>query len=217
MQKVFEPWVGSDYECGGPHGCRILILGESHYGQPDKATLGFTNCIVGRYAITERRRFFSVVQRLVSLDTQRLRYSEASKRDFWNSVAFCNYVQAIVGPKARCRPTPAMWATGSAVLLHVLDELRPEVIVILGKQLKKHLPPVPVGMQVAYISHPSGRGMRYAECQPVIAAAIHRAVLARSSAQLALDAAKDDLQLELASSGLYGNAEVQGNAVSPMH
>ena len=180
MDRVFQPWIGASYRIGGAHNCRILILGESHYGKPADARLDFTTYIVGRYAITERRRFFSVIQRLVSLDTKRGSYSRASKRTFWNSVAFCNYVQAIVGSKARQRPTAAMWETGASVLLQVLIEVQPEVVVVLGQELKKHLPSLPVGIEIAYITHPSGRGMKYSECQPLIRGAIERAIAARS-------------------------------------
>lgn len=179
MERIFQPWIGADYQAGSAHNCRILILGESHYGKPTDARLDFTNYIIGRYAITERRRFFSVVQRLVSLDTKRGRYSLASKRAFWNSVAFCNYVQAIVGRKARQRPTPAMWDTGSNVLLQVLKEIQPEVVVVLGVELKKHLPALPTGIEIAYIKHPSGRGMKYSECHPPIRAAIERVIATR--------------------------------------
>ncbi|VVO30196.1 hypothetical protein [Pseudomonas fluorescens] len=180
MERIFEPWIGANYQTNSAHNCRILILGESHYGKPTDARLDFTNYIVGRYAITERRRFFTVVQRLVSLDTKRGSYSVASKRAFWNSVAFCNYVQAIVGLKARNRPTPAMWDTGARVLLQVLKEAQPEVVVVLGLELKKYLPALPAGVEFAYIKHPSGRGMKYSDCQPPIRAAIERAIAARS-------------------------------------
>lgn len=185
MERVFEPWIGASYQTGSTHNCRILILGESHYGDPAAERLNFTNYIIERYAITERRRFFSVVQRLVSLDTGRGRYSVACKRAFWNSVAFCNYVQAIVGLKARNRPTPAMWNTGAKVLLQVIEEVQPEVIVVLGKELRKHIPALPAGIEVAYIKHPSGRGMKYSECHPPIRAAIERAIGRRSEIRLA--------------------------------
>lgn len=217
MQKVFEPWVGSKYELGTAQGCKILILGESHYGKPADARPGFTNDIVGRYAITERRRFFSVVQRLVSLDTGRKRYSEAHKRVFWHSVAFCNYVQAIVGPKARCRPTPTMRASGAAVLLQVLDELQPEVIVVLGKQLSKHLPSLPMGIQVAYISHPSGRGMRYTQCQPLIDAAIQRARVARQLPRSMFTTGEEDPHVEFASNEVIHKAALGNVATNPDH
>ncbi|WP_454838185.1 hypothetical protein [Pseudomonas mohnii] len=180
MERVFQPWIGSNYETGSVHNCRILILGESHYGKPTDARLDFTNYIVERYAIKERRRFFSVVRRLVSLDTKRGSYSLTSKRIFWNSVAFCNYVQAIVGCKARQRPTAAMWNTGARVLLQVLKETQPEVVVVLRLELKKYLPALPVGIETAYIKHPSGRGMKYSECQPPIRAAIERTIAQRN-------------------------------------
>lgn len=180
MDRVFQPWIGANYQVGSVHNCRILILGESHYGKATDMRLDFTNYIIGRYAITERRRFFSVIQRLVSLDTKRGTYSVNSKRDFWNSVAFCNYVQAIVGGKARQRPTAAMWQTGAVVLLAVLKEIQPEVVVVLGNELRKHLPAFPACIEVAYIKHPSGRGMKYSECQPPIRAAIERAIATRS-------------------------------------
>jgi hypothetical protein len=73
-----------------------------------------------------------------------------------------------------------MWETGSNVLLQVLKEVQPEVVVVLGVELKKHLPTFPSGIEIAYIKHPSGRGMKYSECQPPIRAAIERAIAMRS-------------------------------------
>jgi len=33
----FQPWVGSDYNTGGVFGKKVLVLGESHYGDaPDQ-------------------------------------------------------------------------------------------------------------------------------------------------------------------------------------
>jgi hypothetical protein len=136
----FQPWVGDRYADGtGLAGRRVLLLGESHYpwpegeARPDQATID----TVKHWCLGPRRaRFFTVTQRAVSTA---LSLPAVSREEFWHSVAFYNYVQEWVGSGARQRPTDENWASGRGPLRDVVAELRPERVVVLGKELWEHM------------------------------------------------------------------------------
>ncbi len=164
--RKFMPWVGSRYH-EGLFGTKVLILGESQYGSRDE-TLQFTSYIIEKYGKNKRSRFFTVTQRLVTLDKKRGYIPAAQRRAFWEKVAFYNYVQEFVGTKARMRPTRAHWLAAQQPFLETVEELKPDVIVVLGKETKRNLPkPLPSG-RYAYVSHPSGRGFSYKKWQPEV-------------------------------------------------
>jgi len=119
----------------GQHfGCRVLLLGESHYGEqlPEDES-GFTRDIVVRLALSRKPHpFFSKIGRLVGGVPLK---TEEGRKTFWNSVAFYNYVQELAGTGPRQRPTDAMWEAGGVPFAEVLERLRPHCLLIFGKQL----------------------------------------------------------------------------------
>lgn len=94
---------------------------------------------------------------------------------FWEQVAFYNYVQAFTGPEPRCRPTPKMWAAAPRAFHATIAELKPQVVVVLGLTLRRHLPAIPENIHVCCAQHPSSRGFNLEEWQPAIQAAIKKA------------------------------------------
>lgn len=172
--RNFEPWIGSEYQAEGIDGLRVLILGESHYGAPPERP-SFTSEIIAKWGQRKRSKFFTVTQRLVSLDASRGYVPMHSRREFWEKVAFYNYVQKFVGTKARQRPTAEHWENAKQPLLLTIQELKPDVLVVLGKETEAHLPTLPSHIPVAYVSHPSGRGFSYNKWQPVVRAAFEHA------------------------------------------
>lgn len=68
------------------------------------------------------------------------RPSLADKVDFWNSVAFYNYVQESAGDGARIAPEEGSWARSEDAFRQVMDHLRPQAIFALGYRLKNRLP-----------------------------------------------------------------------------
>ena len=46
MPRLFEPWVGSDYQASGLSGLRLLALGESHYDTPGTERSSYTQMVV---------------------------------------------------------------------------------------------------------------------------------------------------------------------------
>lgn len=170
--RNFDPWVGSEYQ-SGLNGVRVLILGESHYGKPPERE-GFTAAIIKNYGQTKRSRFFSITQRLVSLDESRGYVSSLRRREFWEKVAFYNFVQEFVGATSRIRPSENQWRQGAEPFIQTVNDLAPQLIVVLGRELKNHLPAEINGVVYAYVSHPSGNGFSYKKFQPIIAKAFER-------------------------------------------
>lgn len=56
--RVFDPWVGSKYWSTGYGGVRVLILGESHYGDIGTESATFTTEVVKKWGQDNRLKFF---------------------------------------------------------------------------------------------------------------------------------------------------------------
>jgi len=59
-----------------------------------------------------------------------------------------------------------MWSFSEKAFLDVIDELKPQLIVILGKELNKKLPSLPKDIVICRVNHPSS-GFKYSEWIPV--------------------------------------------------
>lgn len=169
--RTFDPWVGSRYASEGIGGKRLLILGESHYGGSDCEYPAFTSEVIRDMALQKSRlSFFSRVLRLVMGGRGEL--SDAERSEFWERVAFYNYVQSSPGDEPRCRPSPEMWEAAAEPLLHTLRELTPDVMLVLGFELQSYLPPIPPEITVCGVRHPSSMGFCYDDWQPKVTAAL---------------------------------------------
>ena len=140
----FMPWIGPDYQNGGFHGLRVLILGESHYSwdlEPDQVRYATRRVVQDELSGAFRHRFHARVLRVMRGSRGRLPGEEISR--FWNGVAFYNYVQEFVGNSPRDRPSPAQWEHAATVLPTVLAALRPHFVLACGRGLYEHLKLVP--------------------------------------------------------------------------
>ena len=139
---MFKPWVGENYTAGFK-GKKVLILGEAHYcdttadcddcypGQKNKCNSFTIDFIDGQLSgVHKRFSFFSKLTRLFIGDDSD---NEAVKQ-FWDSVAFYNYIQRTVGEKARVRPSAEMWNEAILPFKEVMDELDPNFLLILGNR-----------------------------------------------------------------------------------
>jgi hypothetical protein len=159
--RVFDPWIGSQYRSEGLRGVRILILGESHYGDIGTESATFTTEVVKEWGQKKRHRFFTVTQKLVAGIGKGESVTDEQRAAFWEQVAFYNFVQAFPGPQPRTRPTKEDWADAAPVFLATMADLKPQVVVVLGVQLQGHLPDIPNSIQVCFVRHPSSRGFQY--------------------------------------------------------
>lgn len=144
----FVPWVGCNYSSGGLFSQRILVLGESHYSKehfnkPPEITKYYTRHIMQYWAINRNAAFYSKVRNVIlrgnGLSVNGYEKNELRQK-FWDSVAFFNYVQAYVGTGARKRPQSQQWTMSESAYWEVIEKLKPDICLILGEELWKHLP-----------------------------------------------------------------------------
>jgi hypothetical protein len=167
--RTFDPWVGSRYRTDGLSGVRLLILGESHYGDAGTESRSFTSEVVREWGQKKRLRFFTLTQKLVlGLDPGWVSLEE--RMEFWERVAFYNFVQCFPGPRPRYRPTEAMWKAAVKPFLATLEELDPHLLLVLGFKIYSQLPLVPSSVHICYIQHPSSAGFRCSKWHANIAA-----------------------------------------------
>ena len=134
---MFEPWKPS----GDPRykGIRLLVVGESHYDEgeppaPDQVS-SFTSEIVTRWGANAEgyQRFFGNIYGTFNDDGAH--WSSDEFKQFWNSVYFYNYVQSFVPGGAGERPTAKQFSDSADAFHAVLDDLRPEAIVVMGQTI----------------------------------------------------------------------------------
>jgi hypothetical protein len=163
MTLRFEPWTGSKYETTGIADIRVLIIGESHYGIDSEASTEFTTEVVNNCVYLDeypRRPFFKKVSKLV-LRMQTGQYlSDELHRDTWDRVAFYNYIQDIL-PAARMRPTGEMWEHAERVFPIAIAKLNPDLVIVMGKELRRHFPTSLCKAEVCFTEHPSSSSFTY--------------------------------------------------------
>lgn len=152
MSRIFEPWVGERYLGEGLGGLRVLILGESHYG-----AAGTENPLVTRKVVEEHRtgtsaeRHFTYIQRLVD-PASASNPSQSERFQFWEKVAFANFVQEFVAESPGIRPTAAMWKRGAEALPQTVRELQPDALLVIGKELAHYVPTAGVWASLSLLS-----------------------------------------------------------------
>ncbi len=157
--RTFDPWVGQHYK-DGIGGKRVLILGESHYGDKGDETSEFTRLIIENHGIKKgKHRIYARIKVLIAGGG----LSDPQRDEFWQKVAFYNYIQTAIA-RPRIRPTPEQWEAATDPFLDTVSELSPEFVVVLGVELGKHLPPLPGGVVACNLKHPSSWGFSY-DCE----------------------------------------------------
>lgn len=164
--RTFNPWIGRSYGTDGIGGKRLLILGESHYGGDGCHYPEFTTEVIQGMALEQGPlAFFSRVARLVV--GGRGGFSETEREDFWQRVAFYNFIQTSLDEHGD-RPTSEMWQAAREPFLQTLEELKPHLILILGIELSRNLPEIPDEISVCAVRHPSAIGFSYDDWQPAV-------------------------------------------------
>lgn len=141
MKNVrFLPWVGKNYQAG-LNGLRTLVLGESHYHggvNPEiNSRPNFTiECIQEQ---VDGEFTFAFWTKIATTMIGRKPTLE-DKQQFWNSVAFYNYVQDSVGSGPRIAPQSESWEKSEVPFEEVLENLKPHFIVALGYRMWDRLP-----------------------------------------------------------------------------
>lgn len=175
-----HPWVGDRYDHPDVLPGRTFLLGESHYcDQLSEYAADITiRCTESHIHKQEKSNQFWTRMRRVILGPE----TKVTPEVFWRSVAFYNFIQFSVGRTARIRPEPHMWADSIPAFDEVLDELRPEYVLVLGATLWGALAAhIPMSEEkdgvwsllhngqrtsIGYINHPSSFGFSYARWHP---------------------------------------------------
>jgi hypothetical protein len=126
-----------------------------------------------------------------------------TRRIFWRTSAFCNFIQVSVGEEARIRPTETMWADAGAALEETLMCCMPGFVLVLGIEMWNSLPlplqPGPVvkcgtetkisrlyfndnGYAFTFgIAHPASFGWSYSKWTPWVKVALEEAIKFQNS------------------------------------
>ena len=140
MEKIFfKPWIGEQYQASPLSGKRVLVLGESCYQWDKDIPLGpdFTiRCVTEQKAGRYPAKFWTNI--VIAFLNKRPTTQE--KEAFWSSVAFYNYVQRPVGWGPRKSPSKEMWQEGADPFAEILEQLSPQLVIVLGFQLWRQLP-----------------------------------------------------------------------------
>ena len=159
----FEPWVGA---CYPKDSSGLFILGESHYGT-DTARL--TIDAIENHAIVRkhepgpngRRMRFGLFNNLNYILTGHsvTQSTESERRAVWNRISYANAVQALM-TKPNQRPKKEDWITAQPAFEYYISSLKPDRVLILGIELRRHLslPPSMNEKKILCIPHPSSRG-----------------------------------------------------------
>lgn len=151
----FVPFVGRNYEAG-IEGCRVLILGESHYAPKAETKVvdrGLTRVTFNECEDeTSNRAWRTFFRRCDQLLTRNTMPMNAEAADAWSHASFANYIPELVGTAARQRPTAEHWEQAKRAFPMLLSILKPDAILVLGSQLWDNLPDA--GTQVHTIPAP---------------------------------------------------------------
>jgi hypothetical protein len=122
----FYPRVGSRYQ-RSRFGKRILLVGESHYGQNGSWKAEYTGRRLTRWAVKYNcKNVNSIFGRTALL------FKEQPSLEFWNEVAFYNFVQFLV-PTSKHRPSKEMFQQSREPFLELLEQIQPDGVLSLGK------------------------------------------------------------------------------------
>ena len=159
MENVFfKPWVGENYS-QGYLGKKVLVLGESHYcdsiqdkdsqcGNAEKCLKiqecqEFTSNVLGRFfdykkGVGNREPWMTAFTRFTNIFLgEQVKSSELL--EFWDNVMFFNYVQIAIKDK-RISPTEKDFATAEKAFFEILEEYKPDLIIVWGDRLWKRMP-----------------------------------------------------------------------------
>ena len=135
------PWVGAEYSSGGIFGKRILVLGESHYGDGEPSA-DTTRHVLEEYlgcpeTVPSYLQSFKRFERsLIGTET------DADRRwQIWNSLLFYNFVQEISTDAPRQLLDAKNPRQSTNAFFEVLETYRPEYIIAWGYRLWDKLLP----------------------------------------------------------------------------
>ena len=131
------PWIGEYYWDVAPEQ-RLLIIGESHYGEHEKhERTTFTREVIEEriggehYRTTFFRNLYLALFRKAQFDV----------KSFWNHVCFYNFIQRpmLLEAGVRGRPTSKDYKDGANCFFRLIEALRPTTCLFVGVEAAKYL------------------------------------------------------------------------------
>ncbi|MEO0497693.1 MAG: uracil-DNA glycosylase family protein [Pseudomonadota bacterium] len=128
---TFEPYVGEKF---ADQDFRILVLGESHYGEDEHQISTFTATTVRKHGIQRPKAFF----RRITEACFGYGWDWIDPDRAWKRIAFANVVQQIV-PNVSGSVTYDMLVDGAAKLPTQIEAVQPHFILALGNNVRRAL------------------------------------------------------------------------------
>ena len=173
--KVY-PWIPPLYEENNIFPYRTLVLGESNYTSEKNFNSNLVISTVEEHISKNSDKNFSrfatkIRRTILGRDTK------VTAKEFWNSVAFYNFIQYRVGANSGDRPTETMWKESIPAFKELITTIKPERILVLGKKnwnnLTQHIEHEKISdckikinynsseTTLGYITHPSSGGGQF--------------------------------------------------------
>ncbi len=129
----WAPHIGANY-FSSPF--RILLVGESHYGNPNDSNdlsnnPDFTKLMVKELGI-EKMNYNNI--KLFNKINALLNYN--SNEEVWQKIGFYNFIQEVM-PEKTIRPKKEHFVNGWKSFAHVLDALKPDLCIFIGSEAAK--------------------------------------------------------------------------------
>jgi hypothetical protein len=145
-QKIAEiknltwmPYIGDDYE-KAPTNKKILIIGESHYGQgADIMNPNFTNEIIRDMAIN---RNYDGIKIFLNLHLALFGNDNFNTQKFYTNVSFYNFVQRPMSLSIE-RPSPQDYVDGWGSFFNLIEVLKPSCCLFIGVTAFNYFSDVP--------------------------------------------------------------------------
>ncbi len=176
---AFVPWIGKNYEKGGldGSGLRVTLLGESHYGPAHHVRREATPEVTRWLGQSTRKAFYTCMAYAVLNETW---LTMEERAGFFEGVCLYNFVQEFLADVGD-RPTDRQWLAAAKILPGVIDVLKPDIVVVFGKEMQEFaLPVIPHHVSSVAVNHPS-RAFKQSHWKPIIAAKLETARAALSA------------------------------------
>jgi hypothetical protein len=145
----FLPWIGKEYKKGF-RDRPLLVLGESHYDEWDGEThiLGnnFTReCVEAVCDRTDSARFWKMLEQALLNECRVDGWAPHGGTPLWDHLAFYNFVQSPVSGGPRSRPSKEAFEKSRKPFRAVIEQLRPDRVLVCGKILWRQMEEIPQG------------------------------------------------------------------------
>jgi hypothetical protein len=123
----FKPWISENYRFNKSRFGRVLLLGESHYGDSTNVNKNFTIEVVQDIidgVVCQSYRYFTILGRL---------FNQNDRTDIFNNCAFANLIQEVL-EAPRQYPTDSELATIHSAFWDILKLTRPEKVIVTSQR-----------------------------------------------------------------------------------